>query len=258
MDNFPMLEYAKLLREKPYKIPIDHKYEDAVGIFPVVPVIGFIRNNSLWEAQTVLCIDDGGYGVDAVRYFRCDLNSAYRDTNKRSIVTKLLENEDDWYVMPSLLYDELKRHLQYVKMNELYTFKYIFQVIGNTILSAMLVIDEDQESVNTFEEMRKFETHRFIISPKVDNSKTMKNQLQFMAQCLKARIEFQEQPFDEPSSDMEMAITRDEDEYKRIEKKPKRQWKFTKNRTDKLIVKGQLSVEIYKFIKEQGYEFQDN
>lgn len=258
MEYFPVIDYLQFLSQKPYKIPLDHLYENAFGFYPILPIMGFTCKNGKWELQTVICIPDDGSTYNKIDQFESVLLHDLEIAARKSAAQTILKNRTDIYPIPDVLFDSLHDKVEYIHANRKYIFKYLFQVISSTITSATLVVEQNVEAVNAFEEVGHFGAQKFLISPKADNDKTVKNQLNFMAQCLKARIDYQAQPFDEISSDTEIAINRVEDDYKRIEKKPKKQWKFVKDGVNKLIVKGELSVEIYKFIKEQGYEFQDN
>ena len=259
LEHIPLDNYLYFFLNYPYKIPLDHALESAFELYPIVPIMGFVLKNNKWEVQTVLCIPDDRTGYKRELFEQ----RVFTDCGNRinvDAVREIIRNIRHVELVPQQLFRELRQKVQRIQSDGKYAFRYIFQVISGAIATATIVVDDTNtyDMTKCFQELNRDANCVNMISPIANNEKTMKNQLVCMTRRLQSLLTKQSDTFSEPSSDSELVFSHsDEDEYKRIEKKPKRRWKFVKNK-HKIVVKGELPVEIYKFCKEQGYEFQDN
>lgn len=252
-ERIPILNFLPIIQNKPYKIPLDHAFEEAFELYPIVPIMGFKLKDDKWNMQTVLLVPDDGT-ESTEENFSKKMFSDYTSNINIDAVREIIRNIQFIVIIPRFLFSELRQKVVYISPFETYSFRYIFEVFSSIITSATIIVDPT-DNIACFEKYGSVGNSYFMISPVANNEKTMKNQLVSMARLLKNRI-LRDRAIFSDDSDTEILVS--EDEYSRIEKKPKKVWKFVKNKKQKIVIKGEMTEDIFKFCKDKGYEFQDN
>lgn len=248
-EFFPFCYYIKTLETHGYEIPLDHNYEEAFKKYPIVPVIGFSKENGKWHQETILGVNS------SAELFLSQIKTI--DEN-----SEILQNKENIQRMTKKTYETLRNKIRVVEENETYVFRYLFTVTNGIVKTAVLVIDPSKEYklYPQFRQLDWYDGTTVYLSSPADNSKTMKNQLEEKAGRLQGHINYWLRNRFEDSDeegDFEKLFEPNRDEVEKVEKKPKLEWKFVKDETQKIVVKGGITEDIFKFCKTQGYEYQD-
>ena len=254
-----------------YYIPLDHEFEETMYFYDILPMMCFEVKNRKWTKHHMIAIPDDKTGYKKDMFFD-QLDRDYKNHMHMELVEQIYREKDRVELVPEWTYYKLLQRVKQVSLVRTYQFRFIFTVKNNIPIHAILIIDDNQYAVKPekFEVLALSPDDMVVISPIVDSNQTMKHELERMARLVfqwTGPDHFNDICDDEPSEpeldrtpEMEMLEDKleKESEYQRIEKKPKRIWKCYRNKTDKLVIKGSLSKELYEFCKQQGYQFQVN
>lgn len=176
-------DYMKLLMRYKLHIPLDHEYEAVIDEYSVVPLIWFTTENGTWDKCTLLCIpdDNTGYSQDL---FMSRLERAYQEKQHWRATRILYENAENIRSVWAWTYKQLRIRLWVIEPEETYNFRYIFHSVHGTIQDAILVVDRHPVHRDRFEVLDMNEHESWEMSPVVDNGKTMKRNLEEMANLL--------------------------------------------------------------------------
>lgn len=262
MDIMSLLTYKDILETHDFQLPLDHAYESAFELYEVVPLLFFDRDKGKWVKQTILCIPDDNSGLKK-DIFLMQLENNWRTKRLMPATEEIWTNKEYIWNIPAYTYNLLRQRIQLIHTDETYKFRYLFHLRQDELMDALLVIDTHANEMSTFEYLATERNDKWMISPVVDNSRTMKQNLILMTSKLhELQRRFQPEEFSDELSDFEYLDTRDEDlhvkDFEHVEKKPKKVWKFIKNKQQQIKIKGVITEKIYEFCRQQGYEFKDN
>lgn len=164
-------------------IPLDHAYEAAFEQYPVLPLIVFELENGNWKKYTLLCIEDdhSGYKRDM---FIDKIERAYANREHWKATKQIYDNKSKVCCIEQWTYKQLRHRVKYIEENEIYNFRYLFHFFSDTIVYASILVDERNCDLNKFEVLDAVGKRVWELSPVVDNGKTMKRNLEEMANLL--------------------------------------------------------------------------
>lgn len=162
-------------------IPLDHAYEAAFEQYPVLPLMVFEPENGNWKKYTLLCIgdDNSGYKRDL---FISKIERAYTNREHWKATKQIYDNRSKVCCIPEWTYKMLRQHVKYIEEDEIYNFRYLFHFHCETIVYASILVDERTYDLDEFEVLDVVDKKVWEVSPAVDNGKTMKRNLEEMAE----------------------------------------------------------------------------
>lgn len=162
-------------------IPLDHAYEAAFEQYPVLPIMVFALENGNWKKYTLLCIgdDNSGYKQDL---FISKIERAYTNREHWKATKQIYDNKSKVCCIPEWTYKMLRQRVKYIEEDEIYNFRYLFHFHCDTIVYASILVDERTYDLNEFEVLDVIDKKVWEVSPAVDNGKTMKRNLEEMAE----------------------------------------------------------------------------
>ena len=96
----------------------------------------------------------------------------------------MYENAENIRSVMTWTYRQLRTRLRFIESEQTYNFRYIFHSVHGTIKDVILVVDEHPVHGDRFEVLEMNECESWEMSPVVDNGKTMKRNLEEMANLL--------------------------------------------------------------------------
>lgn len=170
-----------------FSIPLDHAYEAAFEQYPVLPLIMFVPENGNWKKFTLLCIEDdhSGYKRDL---FIDKIERAYANREHWRATKQIYDNRSKVCCVEQWTYMQLRHHVKYIEEDEIYNFRYLFHLFGDTIVYASILVDERNYDLNEFEMLDVVHKRVWEVSPAVDNGKTMKRNLEEMTERLMEKV----------------------------------------------------------------------
>lgn len=164
-------------------IPLDHAYEAAFEQYPILPLMMFVPENGNWKKFTLLCIEDdhSGYKRDL---FIDKIERAYANREHWRATKQIYDNRSKVCCIEQWTYKQLRHRVKYIEENEIYNFRYLFHFFCDIIVYASILVDERNCDLNKFEVLDVVDKRVWELSPVVDNGKTMKRNLEEMANLL--------------------------------------------------------------------------
>lgn len=168
-------------------IPLDHAYETAFEQYPVLPLMMFVPENGNWKKYTLLCIEDdnSGYKQDL---FIDKIERAYANRERWRATKQIYDNRSKVCCVEQWYYMQLRARVKYIEEDEIYNFRYLFHVLGDTIVYASILVDERNYDLNDFEMLDVVHKRVWEVSPAVDNGKTMKRNLEEMTERMMEKV----------------------------------------------------------------------
>lgn len=174
-------DFMSYVTQYDFWIPLDHAYEAAFEQYPVLPLIMFVPENGNWKKYTLLCIEDdnSGYKRDM---FIDKIERAYANREHWRATKQIYDNKSNVCCIPQWTYKQLRQRVKYIEEDEIYNFRYLFHFFCDTIVYASILVDEHTCDLNEFEVLDITDKKVWEVSPAVDNGKTMKRNLEEMAE----------------------------------------------------------------------------